>query len=125
MSYVDKEILRGVGDALISTSTSTFPFTTTQLIRDSITQFGSYIRSFRIVNNDLANPLTYRQGAADAPLKSIPLQSEVVVEGWESYIEINPNGTSGAGFLELDLVNRFKAMNKSDEGQKIDPQGAR
>jgi len=124
VSYVDKEKLRGVGDALLSTYTTSIPFTTAQLIRDCLTQFGSYARAFRIVNNDAAAVLTYRQGAADAPLKTIPILSEVFVEGWESYIEINPNAGTGLGFLELDLIDRFTALKKSDEGKEIDPQGA-
>ena len=27
-------------------------------------------------------------------------------EGWTSYIEVNPNGVSGQGVLEVDLVPR-------------------
>jgi len=112
VSYVNPDILKGVGDALLSTVTTTIPFTTTQLVRDTLTQFRSYARAFRIVNNDAAASLTYRQGAADAPLKTVPPSSEVLVEGWESFIEINPNAVTGTGFLELDLVRQDAAKKK-------------
>jgi len=110
VSYVDKSILRGVGDALLSTVTSTIAFTLTQEVIDALTQFSSYVRAFRIVNSDALNPLTYRQGGRSEPLKTVPSSSEVVVEGWESYIEINPNAATGVGFIELDLVDRFEAL---------------
>jgi len=115
VSYVNPALLRGVGDALLSTVTTTIAFTTAQQRIDALTQFGSYIRAFRIVNNDAAAALTYRQGAIDSALKSVPPASEVVVEGWESFIEINPNGATGVGVLELDLVDRFQALRKGEK----------
>lgn len=115
MSYVNPAILRGVGDALLSTVTTTQAFTTVQVLIDALTQFSSYIRSFRIVNNDAIGNLTYRQGSRAEPLKTVPINSEVVVEGWESFLEINPNAVTGTGFIELDLVDRFKAMLKPQE----------
>jgi len=118
VSYVNPAILKGVGDALLSTVTTTIAFTTSQIITDSLTEFSSYIRAFRIVNNDVAASLTYRQGSRASPLKTVPLNSEVVVEGWESFLEVNPNGASGSGFIELDLVDRFAAMKKSNEELK-------
>jgi len=118
VSYVNPRILRGVGDALLSTVTNTIGFTTTQIINDTLTQFGSYMRAFRIVNNDAIAQLTYRQGAADAPLKIVPASAEVFVEGWESFIEINPSGVSGTGFIEMDLVDRFEAL-KNNPGDKL------
>lgn len=119
MSYVNPRLLRGVGDALLSTVTTTLPFTTAQLIRDALTQYGSYIRAFRIVNNDALANLTYRQGSPSEPLKTVPLSSEVVVEGWESYIEVNPNAATGSGFVELDLVNRFEALRDGRKDREL------
>jgi len=115
VSYVDPEKLRGVGDALLSTVTTTQAFTTAQVLIDALTQFSSYMRSFRIVNNDAGASLTYRQGSRNEPLKTVPPSSEVVVEGWESFLEINPNGATGTGFIEMDLVNRFTALKKPGE----------
>lgn len=104
MSYVNTAKLKGNLDTTIPFSTSTFPFTTSQLRTDCIAQFGAYSKTFRIVNQDPTNQLTYRQGAPDSTLKPVPPNSEVIVEGWESYIEINPNAATGNGFLEIDLV---------------------
>lgn len=119
MSYVNPENLRGVGDALLSTVTTTLPFTTAQLITDCVTQFGSYTRAFRIVNNDAVNQLTYRQGGTSQPLKVVPPSSEVLVEGWESYIEINPNAGTGSGFLELDLVKISEAQRSGRQSSEL------
>jgi len=113
VSYVNKDILRGVGDALLSTVTTTIAFTTAQFVTDALTEFSSYIRAFRIVNTDQVNPLTYRQGGRSEPLKTVPQNSEVVSEGWESFLEINPDGATGVGFLEMDLVDRFAALRES------------
>jgi len=119
VSYVNPAILRGVGDALLSTVTTTQAFTTSQVLLDALTQFSAYIRAFRIVNNDAINVLTYRQGSRSSPLKTVPASSEVVVEGWESFIEINPSAVSGTGFIEFDLVDRFRALLKPDAAESI------
>jgi len=115
VSYVNPAILRGVGDALLSTVTTTIVFTTAQRRLDALTEFGGYIRAFRIVNNDAVNQLTYRQGGLSEPLKIVPVASEVVVEGWESFIEINPNAVTGTGLIELDIVDRFAAQKKGEK----------
>jgi len=117
VSYVNPAILRGVGDALLSTVTTTIVFTTAQRRIDALTEFGGYIRAFRIINSDPTNALTYRQGGIAEPLKSLPSSSEVVVEGWESFLEINPNAGTGTGIIELDIVDRFDALRK--RGDKL------
>ena len=106
MSYVNKEILKGNLDPSLPFFTTTLSFTTSQVLIDTLTQYQAYIKSFRIVNNDVANSLTYRQGSRSEPLKTVPLISEVFVDGWESFIEINPNAGTGTGFIELDLIDR-------------------
>src|SRR5690348_4352179 len=101
MSYVKIQNLKGILDPSIAFATSSFAFTTAQLKTDCISQFAGYSKKFRIVNQDGTNSLSYRQGAPDSILKIVPPNSEVVVEGWESYIEINPNAGTGLGFLEI------------------------
>ena len=105
MSYVPKERLRGTQDPNISFYTTERAFTTSQLITDCVSLFAGYAKAFRIVNKDGTNQLTYRQGSTSGILKPVPPNSEVVVVGWESYIEINPDAVTGSGFLEIDLVN--------------------
>lgn len=110
MSYVQIEKLKGILDPTLPFATSTFPFTTAQLKTDCMSQFAGLAKKFRIVNQDGVNLLTYRQGAVDSTLKNIPPNSEVIVEGWESYIEINPNAGTGSGYLEIDIVPRAMAF---------------
>lgn len=105
MSYVPKDRLRGTQDQNISFYTTDRSFTTSQLITDCVTLFKGYAKRFRIVNQDGTNQLTYRQGGTSGILKPVPPNSEVNVDGWESYIEINPTAVTGKGFLELDIVN--------------------
>lgn len=109
MSYVNKAILKGVNDQSLSFYTTTIPFTTSQVRIDSLTEFGAYIRAARIINNDGANQLTYRQAALDGALKTVPINSQEEVSGWESFLEINPDGVTGTGFIELDLIDRSVA----------------
>lgn len=110
MSFVNKAILKGNLDPSLAFFTSEQAFTTSELKIDSVTQFGAYIKEFRIVNQDSLNALQYRQGGTSAILKTVPPLSEVDVSGWESYVDIIPNGTSGAGFIEYDLVNLQDAL---------------
>lgn len=110
MSFVDTSRLRGLLDPTLSFFTTTLPFTTTVLTIDSLTQYQAYIRAFRIVNNDGAAIVTFRQGGRQEPSKTVPISSEVSSVGWESFIEITPNAVTGSGFIELDLVPRDKAV---------------
>jgi len=109
MSFVNKSILKGVNNQSLSFFTTTIPFTTSQLRIDTLTQYQAYIKKFRIVNKDTVAQATYRQGSMSEPLKPVPLSSEVSSEGWESFLEINPNAVSGDGFLEMDLINKRDA----------------
>lgn len=109
MSYVNKAILRGILDPSLSFYTTTLQFTTAVLQIDALTQFGAYIRSFRIVNLDGTNQALYRQGSLAEVQKPVPINSEVSVDGWESFVQITPNAVSGNGFLELDLISRDQA----------------
>lgn len=109
MSYVNKSILRGVNDQSLSFFTTTLGFTTSQLRIDTLTQFQAYIKEARLVNEDGTNLLTYRQGSLDGRLKNLLVGQDVGISGWESFVEINPNGATGVGYIELDLINRKDA----------------
>jgi len=105
MSYVPKDLLKGILDPRISFYTSDQSFTTSVVNIDLKTQFQAYAKTFRIVNQDSVNNLSYRQGSVSGISKIVPPNSEVVVNGWESFIQITPNAGTGAGFIEFDLVN--------------------
>lgn len=109
MSYVNQEILKGNLDPTIPFFTTSQNFTTAVISIDALSQFGAYLKAFRIQNNDAANNLLYRQGGLSEPQKVLPPASEIVVEGWESFIEITPNGATGTGSLEMDLIIRKDA----------------
>lgn len=107
MSYVFAHTLKGLRDPSLSFFTITIPFTTAQLVIDALTQYGSYLYAFRIVNQDSTNICQYRQGFPSAVLKTIPINtSEEADPAWESYLEIDPNGATGLGYVELNLVKR-------------------
>lgn len=110
MSYVDTAKLRGLADPTLSFFTTTLAFTTAVLTIDALTQFQAYIKAFRIVNQDGANVVTYVQGSRFQPTKTVPINSEVSADGWESFIQITPNAVTGTGFIELDLVPRPQAV---------------
>lgn len=67
-------------------------------------QFGQLCRGIRIINNDSLANVTYRTQSPSAPLRTVPPSSDETIEGWTSYIEINPDPVSGDGIVEIDLV---------------------
>lgn len=109
MSYVDTTKLRGLQDPTIAFFTTTIAFTTALLTIDALTQYGAYIKSFRIVNNDGTNVINFIQGGPAQPTKQVPINSDFIADGWESYLQITPNAVTGTGYVELDLVTRPNA----------------
>jgi len=109
LSYINKQILRGVNDENLSFFTTTLPFTTAVLVVDTLTQFQAYIKEARIVNEDGLNVVLYRQGNPLEPQKTVPINSAVTISGWESFIQVTPNAVTGGGILEIDLIDRFVA----------------
>lgn len=112
MSYVPKEGLKGTEDTSVAYYTSDQAFTTSKIVIDFKTQFTAFARKFRIVNSDPTHSLTYKQGSPSGVSKTVPVSSEVVVTGWESYVEITPDGGTGVGYIEYDLVNIPDAYKK-------------
>lgn len=110
MSYVNKNILRGILDTTLSFFNTTLTFTTAVLIIDTLTQYGAYIRSYRIVNNDAGNAVSYRTVSPTDPIKTVPPSSALTEQGWESFLEITPNAVTGSGYVELELVSRKDAI---------------
>lgn len=110
MSYVDISLLRGVNDENLPFFPSKIAIGTAQILQDTLTQFQAYIKAGRIVNNDVLNVITYRTGGRGEPLQTVPISSQEDIQGWESFLEINPDPVTGNGILELDLVNRKDAL---------------
>lgn len=117
MSLVEIALLKGVNDQTINWDKRIFRFTTAQERHDFLTEDNSYVRAYRIINEDAFNPLNYRQDKNNQPLIRLDPSSIDNQEGWTSYIEVNPNAVTGTGILEVDLVPRGLAELKLKSGQ--------
>jgi len=117
MSHVEVSQLKGINDATLVWDTIPFNFTTGQVRHDFLTENNSYVRAYRVINRDALNDLTYRQDSANKTAITLEPNSFDEQEGWTSYIEVNPDGVSGLGTLEVDLVTRENAQKKLKVGQ--------
>jgi len=106
MSHVEIRKLKGINDTSLVWDTLPFNFTTAQLFRDFLSEFGAYVRGYRIINQDVLNQLTYRQDQKNKVAVILDPASIDTQQGWTSYIEVNPDAVSGSGLLEVDLVPR-------------------
>ena len=106
MSKVEIRKLKGINDTSLVWDTLPFDFTTLQFFRDFLSEFGSYVRGYRIINQDSLNELTYRQDQKNKTTIILDPSSIDTQQGWTSYIEVNPNAATGSGVLEVDLVPR-------------------
>jgi len=106
MSHVEIRKLKGINDTSLVWDKEIFDFTTAQFFRDFLSEFGAYVRSYRVINRDPVASLFYRQDSKDKVQIELELSSMETQEGWTSYLEINPNVVSGVGQLEVDLVPR-------------------
>lgn len=106
MSKVEIRKLKGINNTEINWDTLPFPFTTAQERHDFLAENNSYVRAYRVINEDVLNSLTYRQDQRNKALITLDPNSIDNQEGWTSYVEVNPNAVSGQGILEVDLVPR-------------------
>lgn len=105
MSAIISDALKSVSDPLIPFITRPEDFTTVQIRHDSLLEFGKLIRAVKITNNDPLANVTVRTQSPSNVLITVDPSSELIIEGWTSYLEINPNGVSGTGQIEMDLVS--------------------
>jgi len=109
MSQVEITNLKGINDTTLSWDTIAFPFTTAVLLHDFLQEYQSYVRAFRVINEDVVGTLTYRQGSRTKQAITLDPSSIDNQEGWTSLIEVTPDGVTGQGVLEVDLVPRVIA----------------
>lgn len=121
MSAINSEVLKSPSDPTIPFFTNKEDFATAQLRHDALLEFSRFIKSLKIVNNDTVNAVTFRTQSPSAPLQTVDPGSETSLDEWSSYIEINPDGATGDGQLELDLVEPKDAIDqrKQDKLEKI------
>jgi len=106
MSQVEIRKLKGINDTNLNWDTVPFAFTTAIERHDFLTENGSYVRAYRVINEDSLNSLTYRQDSRSKQEITLDPASIDNQEGWTSFIEVTPNAVSGQGILEVDLVPR-------------------
>jgi hypothetical protein len=104
MSQVNYESLKSPRDQNIPFLSRKFQFTTSQLLFDTLLQFGMLIKSYRIVNNVGINNLTFRNKSLSNVLETIEPNTEALDDDWSSFFEINPNAATGSGSVEFELV---------------------
>lgn len=104
MSAIDTGSLKSASDPLIPFITRLETVGTAQIRHDSLLEWGLLIKSVKITNNDTLAVLTVRTNSPSNGLISVDPASELVIEEWTSYLELNPNAVSGVGQIEIDLV---------------------
>jgi len=104
MSEYNFDVLKSASDTNIPFLNRKVVFTTAQVLIDSLQQFQRLIKSYRIVNRDAINPLTYRIKSPSGTLETVEQSTEVADNDWTSFLEVNPNAVSGTGIIELELV---------------------
>jgi len=117
LSVVQLGSLKGINDLTLVWNTLTFPFTTAQLRIDFLNRYNSFVRAYRVVNQDVLATLTYRQDGGYSQLITLDPSAIDEQQGWTSYLEVNPNAVSGQGELEVDLVTRENAQKKTPRSQ--------
>jgi hypothetical protein len=109
MSAIQQNGLKSANDPLIPFISVPETIGTVQIRHDSLLETGLLTKSIRIINNDGANPITYRTASPSSVLKTVPPNSDETIPEWTSYLEINPNAVTGNGILERDLVTNEDA----------------
>lgn len=104
MSQVVPALLKSASDLNIPFTEFPQAIGITVITIDTMQRFNQLIKSVRIANDDVLQPLTYRTQSLSGLLKTVGPSSEVTFNQWGSFIQINPNAVSGDGLLELDLV---------------------
>jgi len=84
----------------------------TQLKLNTQYQFGKICAKLKIVNEDPINNITYRLPSPSAPLRIVPPSSDVTVEEYTYFIELNFDITNITSILELDLVKAGDAKKR-------------
>jgi len=106
VSQVEIRKLKGINNTDLNWDTLPFPFTLTVLRHDFLTEYNSYVRGYRVINEDIVASLTYRQDQLNKQAITLEPSSMDNQEGWTSFIEVTPNAVTGQGILEVDLVPR-------------------
>jgi len=105
VSFVNYENLKASSDIDIPF----FPrdpenFTTAVLNHSTVLEFSRICKRARIINNDAVNQLIFRVHSNRGTARIVPPSTELTINEWFSDIFITPDGVTGDGQLEMDLV---------------------
>jgi len=105
MSSFVIETLRAATDETIPSFLREAQNGTTAAIRhNTMLEFGLMGKGARIINNDAADNLIVRLHSRQGTALIIPPSSELVIEEWFQEIHCEPDGTTGAFQLTLELA---------------------
>lgn len=107
MSVLPQNLKSATDDQIVSSNREPQAFTTTAIRHDTILEFGLIGKGARIINTDGTNNLTYRLHSNRGIARIIPPSSEILIQEWFNQIHVEPDGVTGQGQLELELV-QFK-----------------
>lgn len=114
MSFFNaQDLLSASDDRIPSENREPQAFTTAEIAHDTLLEFQRIAKAARIINDDSINNLTYRLHSNRGIARIVPAASEITINEWFSIIIVTPNATTGAGQLELELVNSVDARRRS------------
>ena len=109
MSF-DVQTLKSATDDNIPSFLRTPQDGTTSAIRhNTLYEWGLLGKGARIINNDSLNDLTVRLHNPRATAQIVPPSSEFIINEWFSEIHCEPDGTTGAFQITLELAQLNEA----------------
>jgi len=75
-------------------------------------QRGGWGVAAKIINNDSLKPVTFRLHSNRGTGRIVPISSEVTINEWFDILIVEPDGTSGQGQIEIDIVRFAEAKRK-------------
>lgn len=79
-------------------------FTTAEVRHFCSMEFKGWGVGAKIINDDSLNTVTVRLHSNRGRARIVPINSDLEINEWFDIIIITPNGVSGSGQLELDIV---------------------
>jgi len=104
LSVVPQDLRSATNDSIPSTIREPETIGTAAIAHDTLLQFRGLGKGARIINTDGTNNLVYRLHSNTAIARTIPPSSEILIQEWFTQIFITPDGTTGAGQLELEIA---------------------
>jgi len=111
MSIVPNNTLESADSLVLQTFGINLDITAAQHRIDIYTRYLAYWKSLVIRNTQPIDSLTYRT-EPNGPLFTVQPNSELPIQGWGSYLEINSAAATPAGRVEFVCVNIREATRR-------------